>query len=107
MNKIVQITTTVDDQQAAQRIADHLVEARLAACVQLIGPIHSTYRWQGAVESSQEWMCVIKTTDECEAAAQEAIIRMHSYDVPEILVSEVRGGHGPYMDWVRQSTQTP
>jgi periplasmic divalent cation tolerance protein len=105
MTSIVQITTTVDSEQAAQAIAASLVEKRLAACVQISGPICSVYRWRGEIETSQEWICAIKSTTSQIDNIQAAIRELHTYDLPEIIVTQVTGGHEPYLEWVRQSTQ--
>ncbi|MBV1853669.1 divalent-cation tolerance protein CutA [Catellatospora tritici] len=98
--QVVQVVTTVDSRAAADVLATVTVEARAAACAQVDGPIRSTYRWQGAVESAEEWRITFKTT----AAAYprlEAIIRdNHSYDVPEILCTDVTTGHPAYLAWV-------
>ena len=97
---VVQVTTTAPDETVASSIAGALLDQRLAACVQVIGPIRSRYRWEGRVEDATEWLCVAKTTDAVAAQVTAAIIAVHPYDVPEVLVSPVTGGHGAYLDWV-------
>jgi len=101
MNAIMIVSTT-PTQSLAESIADALIERRLAACVQVEGPIRSTFRWEGKVETCQEWRITIKTTadrfDEIEAAISE----LHEYDVPEILTIPVQGGHEPYLAWMQQ-----
>lgn len=106
---IVLVTTVIDDREAADRIARELVDARAAACVQISGsPVTSVYRWQGAVESAQEWSVAAKTTAANAELVVEQIRRLHSYEVPEILVTPVLGGHVPYLEWVaEQSSATP
>ena len=106
MEGIVQVSTTIDSREAAQRIAESLVEQRLAACVQVAGPISSTYRWEGAVETAEEWLCLIKTRQELYPQLERAILALHPYDVPEILAVPVASGHAPYIDWVRSETET-
>ena len=106
MEGIVQVSTTIDSREAAQRIAESLVEQRLAACVQVAGPISSTYRWEGAVETAEEWLCLIKTRQELYPQLERAILALHPYDVPEILAVPVVSGHAPYIDWVRSETET-
>jgi len=97
----VQVVTTVPDEATAGAIADALLDARLAACVQVDGPIRSRYRWNGAVEESTEHRCTIKTT----AAAAERVVttvrELHPYDVPEILVVPVLDGDAAYLAWLR------
>ena len=106
--EIVLVTTVTDDREAAERIARTLVEGRAAACVQVGGPVTSVYRWQGAVDSAQEWSVAAKTTAANAAMVVAEIKRLHSYEVPEILVTPVLGGHGPYLEWVaEQSSATP
>lgn len=89
---------------AAEAIAETLVGERLAACVNLVGPVRSIYRWQGEVQKEAEQLAVIKTT----AARRDALIarlaELHPYDVPEILVLPVDHGLAGYLDWVRGET---
>lgn len=103
MAEYLQVVTTIDSEEAAERTAAALVEQRLAACVQVLGPIASTYRWQGKVESAREWMCVAKTAapryDELEAAIRE----LHPYDEPEIVATPIVAGSAGYLDWVTRS----
>jgi periplasmic divalent cation tolerance protein len=98
--RVAQVTTTVPDEAAADHIARTLLDRRLAACVQVGGPIRSRYWWDGAVEESVEWVCVAKTTAPEAASAVEAIRAIHPYDVPEILVTPVTGGNDAYLYWV-------
>lgn len=102
MPDYVQIVTSVGCREDAQRMAQDLVERRLAACVQVCGPITSVYRWQGKVETAEEWLCVAKTTRDQYAAAEGAIRRLHDYDVPEILAMPITAGYGGYLDWLKQ-----
>jgi len=103
MAEYLQVVTTIDSEEAAERISAALVERRLAACVQVLGPIASTYRWQGQVKSAREWMCVVKTAasryDELEAAIRE----LHPYDEPEIVATPIVAGSAGYLDWVSHS----
>ena len=101
----VQIQTTVDSRDAAQGIARSLVGSHVAACVQIVGPITSVYRWQGDVTDDEEWLLLVKTTADGQEAAEQAIRSAHSYDVPEILVFPVVGGGADYLAWVAESTR--
>lgn len=103
MSDIIQILTTVPDKDLAVRIARALVEARLAGCVQISGPVESIYRWEGRVESATEWQCWIKTTRDRYTAVQQAIRGLHPYQVPEILALPVIEGHVDYLQWLAQS----
>ena len=99
MSAIV-VTTTTETIDEAKRIAHILVEARLAACVQIIGPITSIYRWEGAVEEAAEYLCVVKTRADRYHQLEAAIREHHSYDVPEIIAVPVVEGSEPYLDWL-------
>ena len=100
MSTYIQVVTTTALRDEAERIASELVEARLAACVQIVGPIRSTYRWQGKIESSEEWQCWVKTRGELFARVEEAIRRVHPYEVPEILAVPVVAGSAAYLAWL-------
>jgi len=96
----VQVLTSVSNRDEAAAIADALVGARLAACVQVAGPVHSRYRWQGRVESAEEWLCLVKTTGALAERAVAEIARLHSYDTPEIIVTPIVAGWAPYLAWI-------
>jgi periplasmic divalent cation tolerance protein len=100
MSDAIQVVTTVASREEADKIASDLVARRLAACVQVAGPIASTYRWQGKVETSQEWLCKIKTRLSHYAAVEAAIRELHSYDVPEIVALPIVAGSRAYLDWL-------
>jgi len=102
MNDILQVYTTVPSQEQANDLARRLIEGRHAACVQVLGPLQSTYRWQGQVEQAQEWLLAAKTTAEAYPALEEAIRQSHPYAVPEILAAPVTAGNPAYLAWVRQ-----
>ncbi len=103
----IQITTLVGSRSTADQIAARLVELRLAACVQVLGPVGSTYRWQGRLEQSEEWMCVIKTTAQRYAAVEQAVRQGHGYELPEILATPIVAGSPEYLAWVRAETTQP
>jgi len=100
MTHFIQVVTTTETKANAQAIARALVEKRLAACVQIIGPITSTYRWQGKIEMAEEWMCLIKSRRDLYEALEEAIREVHPYDVPEILAVPVVAGSRDYLVWL-------
>lgn len=102
MSEYVQVLTAVGTKEEAQQIARALVEHSLAACVQIIGPINS-YRWQGAVEESEEWLCLIKSTRARYAQIEATIQARHSYETPEILAVPVVDGSADYLRWLDAS----
>lgn len=100
MNEFIQVTTAVGGRDEAERIATTLVERRLAGCVQIVGPVRSAYRWQGAVEQGDEWLCLAKTTRAAYAEAQAAIRELHSYECPEIVATPITDGCAAYLAWL-------
>jgi periplasmic divalent cation tolerance protein len=100
---VLQVQTTVPAESDGERIAAHLVDARLAACVQVVGPIRSTYRWQGQVEEAEEWLLLVKTTAAAWPAVAEAIAALHPYEEPELVAVPVVAGSAGYLDWVEGS----
>ncbi len=105
MTGFIQVVTTTAQKEEAERIADVLLEQRLAACVQIVGPITSRYRWQGAIETAQEWLCIIKSREELFPALAQAIAQNHPYEVPEILATPVVAGGERYLSWLRDETR--
>jgi periplasmic divalent cation tolerance protein len=100
MTDHVQVLTTAGSEEEACRIAEMLVERRLAACVQVVGPITSRYRWQGAIEEAQEWQCLAKTTLGAYESVEAAIREVHSYDEPEIIATPIVAGSAGYLAWI-------
>jgi periplasmic divalent cation tolerance protein len=102
MAQHVVVTTTVERREDAQTIARTLVDGRLAACVQVIGPIESTYRWKGEVEVTEEWLCLIKTSQNLYGEIESAIVEMHPYETPEIVALPIAAGSTAYLTWLGQ-----
>ncbi|HVO52813.1 MAG TPA: divalent-cation tolerance protein CutA [Solirubrobacterales bacterium] len=100
MTECVQVLTTASSEEEAERIAAALLERRLAACVQVVGPIVSHYRWQGAVEREREWQCLAKTTLARFSEVEEAIRELHSYEEPEIVATPIVAGSPGYLGWL-------
>ena len=100
MKSYIQVTTTTENKAQAKTIAQYLVEAKLAACVQIIGPIKSIYRWKGKVENAQEWLCLIKTQDDLYNKVEAAIKSHHSYETPEIVAVPIIKGSKKYLKWI-------
>jgi periplasmic divalent cation tolerance protein len=107
MADLVQVLTTAGSEEEAGRIASLLVERRLAACVQVMGPIVSRYRWQGAIEEEREWQCLAKTTRTAYEAVEAAIREAHSYDEPEIIATPIVAGSAGYLAWVAENVSAP
>ncbi len=100
MTEHLQVLTTAGSEAEAAAIAAALVEQRLAACVQVLGPIASTYRWQGAVETAREWQCLVKTAAGRYEEVEAAIRELHSYDEPEIVATPIVAGSAGYLRWI-------
>ena len=98
-----QVTTTLPDRDTAHRIGRRLVEERLAACAQVVGPVSSVYRWQGEVESAGEWYCHLKTTAFRVEALIARVRELHPYDTPEIVALPVTEGDAAYLQWIAES----
>ena len=96
----VQVVTTVASQEDAERLARHVLAARLAACVQVDGPLTSFYHWQGKVEKDQEYRLHIKSRADLFTALVAEIKSIHSYDTPEILALPVLAGSQEYLAWL-------
>ncbi len=97
MLEFVQITTTAGTRHDAEQIAAELVSRRLAGCVQVSGPIQSTYHWQGKIETTEEWMCTAKTSRDQLSSIQNVLGEIHRYDVPELIATPIVGGSEKYL----------
>jgi periplasmic divalent cation tolerance protein len=107
MADYIQVLTTVGSEQEAAKIADALLERRLTACVQTVGPIVSRYRWQGELEQAREWQCLVKTEASLYDEFEAAIRSLHSYEEPEILAIPVLAGSKGYLEWVSANVTRP
>ena len=99
------VLTTAGSADEANKIAEALVQRRLAACVNVVGPISSVYRWQGNIERAQEWLLAIKTTATVTDAVGDAIKELHSYELPECLVLPIEGGSEAYLEWIGENVK--
>jgi periplasmic divalent cation tolerance protein len=102
---IVVVLTTVPTAELGHTIARALVEQRLAACVNLLGPMDSTYRWKGAVEQATERQLVIKSVRSLVPALRARIGELHSYEMPEFIVIDVVDGSPAYLEWIVSSVR--
>jgi periplasmic divalent cation tolerance protein len=103
MAEHIQVLTTVASEEEAERISAALLERRLAACVQTVGPIVSRYRWRGELAEEREWLCLAKTEARLYGEVEAAIRALHSYEKPEILAIPVLAGSAGYLAWVSES----
>ena len=101
-----QVTTTTPTEDEAVALARAAVERRHAACAQVSGPIVSIYRWEGRVETSEEWRCVFKTSAAAHPQLTTFLRHAHSYAVPEIIASIIDGGDDDYLRWIDTETGT-
>jgi periplasmic divalent cation tolerance protein len=99
------VLCTAGSEDEARKIARHLVEQRLAACVNIVPRVESIYRWQGKVESSGEWLLLIKTTAERFPSVLAAIRALHSYELPECVAIGIEDGSASYLEWIDQSVK--
>ena len=98
------VLTTAGSQEEARKIAHALVEHRLAACVNILPQVGSIYRWQGKIETAEEWLLLIKTQAELFDRVCDAVKELHSYDLPECVMLEVTAGSQEYLDWIAENT---
>lgn len=106
MLEAIQVSTTTADRADAERIAASLVAKRLAACVQVSGPLESTFRWKEQMETVQEWLCTVKTVRSLFPEVEEAIRELHSYERPEIIAVPIVTGSESYLEWIAESVES-
>ncbi|HEY3468859.1 MAG TPA: divalent-cation tolerance protein CutA [Amycolatopsis sp.] len=99
------VTSTTDSEAAARELAARAIDARLGACAQVVGPVTSVYRWEGAVRTDQEWRVEIKTTADRVAALAVHLKQLHGYDLPEIIATPIEGGSAEYLAWLTAETR--
>lgn len=99
------VLTSVERSQDAEKIAREIVEAGLAACVNILGSIRSVYRWKGSVETASEYLLLIKTTADRRAQLSAALKRLHPYELPEQLELQVNAGSSEYLAWIASSVR--
>ena len=101
------VFTNLPDRDSAIKLAQGLVEQRLAACVNLLRGCTSVYRWQGAIERSEEIPVLIKTRAARYPEVEAAIRRLHPYELPEVIAVRVESGFSEYLEWVAEETAIP
>ena len=97
----IQVFTTTDKREDAERMAKAIVERRLAGCVQILGPIRSTYWWKGKLETTEEWLLLMKSSKDLYERLEGAIKELHPYEVPEIIAMPIVAGSEDYLGWLR------
>ncbi len=105
--ELVAVLVTAPDAETGETLATAVVQERLAACVNIVPGLTSVYRWEGRVHRDAEVLLVMKTTAAGAGALRERVLELHPYEVPEVLVLPVAGGHGAYMEWVRSAVGGP
>jgi periplasmic divalent cation tolerance protein len=99
------VLTNLPDRESADRLARGVVEARVAACVNVLSPARSVYRWKGAVETAEEYPVLIKSTADRYPELEKTIRALHPYELPEILAVSVEAGLPAYLAWVEAETR--
>lgn len=105
MPDYIEVRSTTDSREEADKICDAVVEARLAACAQVSGPIRSTYWWQGKIERADEYFLTMKTTRDRFSKLAQVIRENHSYDVPDIVAVPIVDGTHDYLEWISSETR--
>lgn len=99
----LQVFISVSSKSEIEKITKILLEKNLVACVQVLGPMESTYKWKGKIEKAKEWLCILKTKQSLYQKVEEEIKNIHSYEVPEIVAVPITKGSEDYLNWVDKS----
>jgi len=99
------VLSTAGSEDEARKIARHLVERRLAACVNIVPHVESIYRWQEEIEASTEWLLLVKTTEQKFSEVRDAIRELHSYELHECVAISIEDGSATYLEWIGQSVK--
>ena len=97
------VLTTAGSEDEAHKIARHLVDRRLAACVNIVPQVTSVYRWRGKVEEAGEWLLIVKTAASAFSQVRQAIAELHSYGLPECICLTIEDGSAGYLQWIAES----
>lgn len=100
LKKYIHVFTTTEKREDAEKVAQILVEKRLAGCVQIIGPIQSTYRWKNRKETVEEWLCLIKSEKSLYKDLEKNLKEIHPYETPEITAVPIVAGSKEYLEWL-------
>ncbi len=105
MSEALVVLVTCGSEEEASKLAYSLVEERLAACVNIVSPIRSIYRWEGRIWNEKEWLLIIKTQEERFEELEQKVKSLHSYSVPEIVALRIAEGFCPYLKWLAEMTE--
>jgi periplasmic divalent cation tolerance protein len=105
MTNLRLVLTTAESQNQARRIADALIERKLAACVNIVSGVQSIYRWKGKAEEADEWLMWIKTTADAFERVCETIKELHTYELPECMCLAIEDGSPEYLRWIEESVE--
>jgi periplasmic divalent cation tolerance protein len=103
--RFLHVQTTTDSRAEAMELAHAAVEARLAACAQVAGPVASTFWWEDGIERAEEWLVLLKLPADRFDELTEFLLERHSYDEPEIIATPIVGGSAGYLDWIAAEAQ--
>ena len=106
MSDHIIVSSTTDSEEAARSLASGVIAANLGACAQIVGPVTSVFRWEGEVQTEQEWRVEGKTAADRVTALTDYLKTNHSYDVPEIIATPITGGSAEYLSWLVEETRT-
>ncbi len=104
MEECLQVLTTIGSEEQARLLQRILLEERAAACVQVIGPVHSAYWWEGSIEEASEWLCLAETRATSYERLESLIKQNHPYETPEIVAFAIVAANQDYLDWIRTET---
>lgn len=102
-SEFILVQTTSSETAVLEKIARQLVVERLAACVQISGPLTSYFSWDGKIDATPEWLCTIKTTRNAWRRVEQTIAELHNYELPEIIALPIEAGAADYFEWIRQN----
>lgn len=102
-NRLAFAYITAPDKEEARSLGTHLIEKRLAACVNIFDSMESIYRWEGKIETSSEVLLIVKTDERLKEALTEEVMQQHSYDCPCILFFDAEAGNMGYVNWMRSN----
>jgi periplasmic divalent cation tolerance protein len=100
MADYIQVLTTTESKEAAQKRADAVLSGRVAACAQIVGPIAGSYWWKGKIEHAEEWLCIMKSRSDLYGELETVVRANHGYDVPEVMAIPVQTGLNAYLQWM-------